>query len=271
MRGTSAASLEQVARAFEPVLQAAGDDASTLGAQLFAVVDALDSSGSLRRALSDPSRDGDAKAGLASGLLAGKVDPRVVDIVSAFARARWSAEADLTEAVEQVAADAVLAGAQSAGLLAQVEDELFRLDRTLVGQRELRRALTDRSATSENRTALVRRLIEGKVAAPTQQLVERAAATPRGRTMATTLALLGRLAARRRQRLLAAVSTASPLTDAQVTRLRSLLENAYGRQVQLNIALDPQVLGGLRIQVGAEVVDSTVLARLDDARRRLAG
>ena len=50
-----------------------------------------------------------------------------------------------------------------------------------------------------------------------------------------------------------------------------MLEQTYGRAVKLNISLDPDVLGGLRIQVGQEVVDSTVAARLDDARRRLAG
>lgn len=271
MRGTSAASLDAVAAGFEPVLRAAGPAAATIGAQLFALVDALDSSGSLRRALSDPSRSAEDKAALATQLLTGKVDDRVVGVASAVARARWSAESDLTEAVEQLAADAVLAAAQSDGTLEQVEDEIFRFDRVLVGQRDLRRALTDRSTTAENRTALVRTLLEGKVTSTTQQLVERAAAAPRGRTMATALSLLGRLAARRRERLLAAVTAATELTPAQEARLIGLLERAYGRQISLNVSVDPDVLGGLRIQVGSEVVDSTMLNRLDDARRRLVG
>lgn len=271
MRGTSTASLAAVEAGFEPVLRAAGAQAATLGSQLFAVVDALDGSGSLRRAMSDPSRSGDDKAGLVRGLLSGKVDDRVVDAMSSFARARWSGEADLAEAVEQLAADAVLASAQATGTLERVEDELFRFDRALIGQRELRRALTDRRATPALRATLVRNLLGDKVEPATLQLVERAAIAPRGRTMSTMLVLLGRLAARRRELLIAAVSTATPLSPAHVARLTGLLERAYGRAVQLNIAVDPEVLGGMRVQVGAEVVDSTVLARLDDARRRLAG
>jgi F-type H+-transporting ATPase subunit delta len=37
----------------------------------------------------------------------------------------------------------------------------------------------------------------------------------------------------------------------------------------VQVLLDPHVLGGLRVQVGPEVIDATVLARLADARRRL--
>ena len=271
MRGTSGASATSVAAAFEPVLRAAGPEAGTLGAQLYAVVDALEGSGSLRRALSDPSRDAEGKARLVAGLLTGKVDERVVDAVSALARARWTSEADLTEALDELAAEAVLASAQSAGTLEGVEDELFRLDRLLLTQPELRRALTDRSAAPENRTALVHQLLGGKVQPATLQLVERAAASPQGRTMASSLTRLGELAARRRQLLIASVTAAAPLGPDQAARLVSLLSRAYGRAVQLNITIDPAIVGGLRVQVGPEVVDSTVLARLDDARRQLAG
>lgn len=271
MRGTSQASLEAAALGFEPVLRSAGADGATIGAELFAVVDALDSSGSLRRALSDPSRDGQSKADLATGLLRGKVDERAAEVVAALARGRWSAEADLVEAIEELAADSVLASAESAGTLAEVEDELFRLDRVLVGQRDLRRALTERSAAPADRSALVRRLFDGKVAPQTLQLLERAATAPRGRSITAATTMFGRLAARRRERLVAAVSVAAPLSSAQQERLRTILERTYGRQVQLNVTLEPEVIGGMRIQVGSEVVDSTVLANLDDARRRLAG
>lgn len=271
MRGTSGASAAAVAAAFEPVLRAAGTGAAELGAQLYAVVDALEGSGSLRRALSDPSREPQAKASLVAGLLSGKVDDRVVDVVSALARARWSAEEDLVDALEELAADAVLAAAQSAGVLAQVEDELFRMDRVLLAQRDLRRALTERGAEPAQRGALVRSLLEGKVHPTTLQLVERAAVAPRGRSMSASLSRLGDLAARRRELLIASVTAAVVPEPAQLDRLTALLERAYGRDVQLNISIVPEVVGGLRIQVGSEVVDSTVLARLDDARRQLAG
>lgn len=270
MRGVSQASYRAVADGYERVLAAAGADAAGLGGELFGVVDALDRSGALRRALSDPARDGDDKAALAEHLLGGKADPRVVELVGTLARQRWSTPEDLTEALERLAAETVLAAAQAGGDLERVEEELFRFGRFLAHERGVREALTDRMATPEARVTVARTLLAGKVHPVTAQLVERAAREPRGRTITSTLADLGRLAALRRQRLLATVTVAVPPTPAQLERLTALLTRAYGRAVQVNVAVDPEVVGGLRVVVGDEVVDATVLARLDEVRRRLA-
>ena len=45
----------------------------------------------------------------------------------------------------------------------------------------------------------------------------------------------------------------------------------YGRQVHLNEIVDPDVLGGMRVEIGDDVIDGTVSSRLDDARRKLVG
>jgi F-type H+-transporting ATPase subunit delta len=85
-----------------------------------------------------------------------------------------------------------------------------------------------------------------------------------------TLGHVGDLAAARRRRVVAAVTSRTELTPGQVERLRGILATAYGSDIQVNVTVDPSVVGGLRVQVGADVVDATVLSRLDDARRRLA-
>jgi F-type H+-transporting ATPase subunit delta len=269
MRGTSLASLTAAQERFAPVLTAAGKQAADLGEQLFAVVDALDSSGSLRRTLSDPAIDADAKAGLVSAVLA-RSDERVVTAVSGLARSRWTSEDDLGDAVEQLGFDAVLASAEASNQLEQVEDELFRITRSLVGQREVRQALFDPRVPGDKRADLAENLLRGKVADATLAVARRAAASPRGRRFVATLGLVGELAAARRERLVASVTSGSELSQAQLDRLGALLQQEYGQDLQLNVTVDPEILGGLRIQVGADVVDSTVLARLADARRRLA-
>lgn len=269
MRGTSLASLGAAQHRFEPVLSAAGAQGITLGEQLFAVVDALDSSGSLRRTLSDPAIDGDSKAGLVSSVL-GRLDARVVDAVSDLVKARWSSAEDLIEAVERLGFDAVLASAQAGKELERVEDELFRITRSLVGQREVRQALFDPRVPGDKRADLAENLLRGKVTDATLAVARRAAASPRGRRFVATLGLVGDLAAARRERLVASVTSGSELSQAQLDRLGALLQQEYGQDLQLNVTVDPAIIGGLRIQVGADVVDSTVLARLADARRRLA-
>lgn len=269
MRGTSLASLTAAQERFAPVLTAGGKQAAELGEQLFAVVDALDSSGSLRRTLSDPALPADAKTGLVRSVLA-SLDERVVAAVSDLVSARWTSEEDLADAVEQLGFDAVLASAEASNELERVEDELFRITRSLVGQREVRSALFDPRGTRENRVKLVDNLLEGKVTDATLQVARRATASPRGKRFVATLGDVAELAAERRQRLVASVTSGSELSQAQMDRLGSILQQAYGRDLQLNVTVDPEILGGLRIQVGADVVDSTVLARLADARRRLA-
>lgn len=79
------------------------------------------------------------------------------------------------------------------------------------------------------------------------------------------------LAAERRDELTALVTVAAPLTDQQAARLRSALERIYGKAVTLQVVLEPDVIGGIRVQVGDEVVDATVVRRLDEARRHISG
>lgn len=271
MRATSQASLRAAADRWEPVLRQAGAEAAGYGEQLFVVVDALDHSAGLRRALTEPTREGDDKAAMATGLLRGKVDDAVVDLVAGAARDRWSSDKDLVEALEELGAVSFLAAAESAGTLTRLEEDVFRLTRMLSENRDLRFALGDRDATAQRRTALLRSVLADKVTPETLGLLTRAVRALRQRSIAAALARIADLAAQRRRQLVAVVTTASPITTAQQERLADLLNRAYGRDVQLNIAVDATVIGGFRIQVGDELVDATILSRLDRARRRLAG
>src|SRR5690606_10545384 len=270
MRGTSQESRDEVLRGFDPVALAAGKDGVALAAQLFAVVDALDASGSLRRALTDPARPGKDKGDLVDTLFTG-ADSRVRDVVRAFVSQRWSEEGDLADSITEAGFTALLASAEATGKLEAVEEQLFRVERTLTAERDLLVALSDRSAPREARVKLLNGVLTGKLEAVTTALLERAVAAPRGRRLITTIRHLVVMAAERRGRGVARVTAAVELSAAQRKRLAGILKAAYGREIQLNVAVAPQVLGGIKVQGGSEVVDGTVLARLDDARRRLVG
>jgi F-type H+-transporting ATPase subunit delta len=269
MRGTSRASLAQVERRWDPVLARAKGKGLELGAELFVVVDALDGSSSLLRGLADPSADAEAKATLAAQALP-SADKRVVALVQDVARQRWSADRDLSDSLELLGRTAVLTAAEARGELDTVEDELFRLTRALFGQREVRAALTDPAAPSASRAGLAEAILGGQSTEATLTLARRAAAAPRGHRFVPTLGHIADLIAERRNRQVANVLTAAPLSPAQTDRLREILGRVLGREVELNVSVDPRVIGGLRVQSGSDVVDATVLARLSDARRRLA-
>ena len=182
----------------------------------------------------------------------------------------WHSPADLREAVETLAAEAALVSAEGDGALDDVEDELFRFARLLDREPELRAALTDPGLPEDRKTGLVRALLGERARPATVRLVEVAVTRPRGRSLERVLEELSRLAAARRQRLVAEVRVASPLDDAQTARLAGSLARLYGRPVQLQVDVDPAVLGGVQVRVGDEVLDGTVARRLAEVRRRLA-
>lgn len=266
MRGASQAALTLASERFEPIL--ANADGAALADQLFGVVDILAGSGALRRNFTDPARAGQDKAGLATALLRGKVDDDVVDLMAAMVQERWSDEEDLAEALELLAIDAALSAAEHDERLVKVSDDVFRFDRAVTGNRELRAALSDRTRSTEDRAQLAKALLNG--AEPESvQLIDRVVRSSESTSVSNGLARVMNRAAERRRRRLAQVTTAVPLTPAQTERLTDILSRTYDAPVTLNVGVDPAIIGGIRITIGSDVIDATVLARLADAARRI--
>jgi len=271
MRATSQASLDEATGTWETALGSTGSNAAQLGEELFAVVDILDDSAALRRALTEPNREGEAKAGLVTGVFEGKVSEETLDLLSGLARSRWSAEGDFAEACEQLGITALLVSAEARGELASLEDDLFRITRTLGDNRDVRLALANKDRTRQERVDLLKSVFGSHVGHEALTLATRTISSGRAKSVTAGLLQVSELAAERRRRLLAVVTVAVPLSTAQQERLTDMLARAYDRTVQVNITVDPAVVGGLRIQVGDEVVDGTTLSRLEEARRRVAG
>lgn len=271
MRATSQASLDAATATWETTLKATDGRAAELGQELFAVVDILDNSAALRRALTEPNREGEDKARLAADVFGGKVSEETVDLLSGLARSRWSAEGDFADAAEQLGVTAVLISAEAGGELATLENDLFLITQTLGDNRELRLALANKDRSPLDRVGLLSSVFGTHISAEALTLAGRTITSGRAKSVTAGLLEVSELAARRRKMLLAVVTAAVPLTKAQQERLEDMLRRAYGRSVHVNLTVDPAVVGGLRIQVGDEIVDGTMLSRLQEARRRVAG
>jgi F-type H+-transporting ATPase subunit delta len=269
VRGSSRASLALAKERLTETL--AGDaDPGQLGDELFAVTGLLDSEAMLRRMLSDPTRQAEAKAGLVQQLFGGRIGAPALDLVSALVAGRWSEPADLTDTCEQLAALAIVEVAEREGSLDDVEDELFRFGRVVNAEPELRAALSNPFFPADRKRDLLNALLAGKVTGPTMRLVTQAAVQPRGRTLDASLDEFAQLAAERRERLVAEVHVAIALTAEQRRRLGAALAAAYGHDVHLNVVLDPQVIGGISVQIAGEIIDGSTASRLAELRRRLA-
>jgi F-type H+-transporting ATPase subunit delta len=269
MRGASRASLGAAREKLASVIEA-GAEAGPLGDELFAVTTLLDAQPALLRSLSDSSRDAEAKTALAAQLLEGKVGPATLEVLTAAVSARWSVPDDLADAAEQLAALAIVETADAGGQLDELEDELFRFGRIVNATPDLRAILSSPFSSGAGKQALISELLDGKVTAPTLRLIVQAAVHPRGRSLDASLAEYARLAAQRRARLVAEVHVATGLTDSQRSRLAAALAAAYGHEVHLNVVLDPDVIGGISIKTGDELIDGSMAARIASLRRRMA-
>jgi F-type H+-transporting ATPase subunit delta len=253
MQGASREGLKAVRSRLSEVAAAA--DAGTLARAaegLFAVVTLLDREARLRRSLGDPTTDSAAKDALLDGLLGSQLDATALGLVKDVSGQRWSSARNLVDALEIVAATATFLAAETSGELDRVSDELFRFERVLASSPELRATLTDRGLANDRKKALLDGLLEGKAA------------------LEDGLEQFAELAADVRSRSLATVTTAVALDDAQQQRLAASLTAQLGREVQLQLEVDPTVVGGVLVRVGDEVIDGSTRSRLAEARRALA-
>jgi F-type H+-transporting ATPase subunit delta len=269
MLGSSRGSLTTCQEGLDALRQDPGF--AGLPAELFAVAALLDAESGLRNTLADSGQGAPAREALARDVLGGRVSDLALRVVTMVVTTRWSSDVDLVFALEQLADQAAFTVAEVDGTLDATEEELFLFGRALDASPDLQMALTDPSQDAATKARIVRDLLAGRATSATAQVLEYAVGHLHGRRIDAVVDDLGDLAARQRERVVAEVRVSAPLTDEQHRRLAAALSRLKGRTVQLNVAIDPSVLGGVHVRVGDEVIDGTVAARLEQARRAVLG
>lgn len=240
-----------------------------LGDELYAVAGLLGRERAMLRHLADSSIAAGARTGLVDKTLGERLSAPTLDVLRKIVAARWSRPGDLRIAVEEVGLQALLHVAESAGELERVEDELFRFGRILDGDAELRGHLSDPSAALDRRLALLDAVLADKVSATTRRILHNGLGSSGGRAFQPVVEQLVATVATRRHRSIARITAPTPLSEEQETRLGAVLGRIYGREISLQVEVDEQLLGGLVVQVGDDMIDGSVAAQLDRARAGL--
>jgi F-type H+-transporting ATPase subunit delta len=244
-------------------------DTAQFSADLFTALTVLSSSVGLRRALTDNSRDAASKAELISNLFGKNVTDAAKTLFSQAASLRWSNPAEIADAIENLAVESASAAADKSGELEKLENQLFDFARVLIANPDFRQALNTASDTDANKVSLLESVVNGKYSLPTINLLKRVVVLRRGRSIDATLATYSHYVSNSRNRLVAHVKTAIALTDSQTSSLIAALTKQMGREVHVNIEIDPKVLGGISIRYADDVIDGTVVNRLAEASRAL--
>jgi len=234
--------------------------------ELFAAVRVLAGSSQLSGALSDASVPAEPRRDVVSRVFGG-YSTATVSVLDAAVSERWSSAGDLISGIEE-------AGIRAAAIAApqvDLEAELFSVARTIAANPELELALGSRLGDSAAKGALIEKLLGGRASESTVIVVSSLVQVPRERRVRSMLSRALRVVADQRGRAAATVFAASSLTADQTSRLQSTLAARYGTDISLNVVIDPTVVGGVRIEIGDDVIDATVSSRLSDLRHRLAG
>ena len=269
MLGASRGALARLSEALDARRGSDGFDG--LAAELFAVGDLLDREIALRTTLADSGQSTAMRESLVRQVLGGRVSELAVSVVVDAVCERWSDQGDLVLAIEALAEQAAFTIAEQDGTLDATEEELFRFGRAIDASPELQMALTDPAQAASVKSAIVADLLRGRSTQATQQVLEYAVDHLHGQRLDVVIDGLCDLAAKQRNRVVAQVRVAAPLEPDQERRLVAALSQMKGREVRLNIAVDPTVLGGVHVTVGDDVIDGTIATRMEQARRVVLG
>ena len=271
MRGEASRIADRESRdSLAPKLRDTREDAWRIGNELFTITKVLDDSIQLERALTDPSRPVADKVAVLKELLGDNAHPMTMEIMTDLVSRRWSRARDIANAVEDFGVDAMMYYADATDATLQVSIELSELHSALLNLPVVRAKLYDYQATSEARVKLFREVFSGKTLNKvTMRLAEHATCNLRRRRYLETIPWLINKFSRHMGESMVTVTTATPLKKEQIKRLVEVYSAKVGRQVHINSVVDPTVLGGMRIQVGDEVTDNTVVAQLQNLHRKV--
>ena len=150
-----------------------------------------------------------------------------------------------------------------------IEDDLFRFARALDANDDLRSALGDRTIPAERRIAIVEELMGGTAMPVSVGLVSMVVGADRAGDLPGIVDRFLELSAEERQHEVAEVRAAVPLDDRLRDRLAKALSEATGKEVEVKVVVDPDVLGGVVARIGDTVIDGTVRRRLDQLKERI--
>lgn len=272
LKGSSRLSLVATRAQLEKlILSSDASVASKVSADLLAIVTVLDSSIALRRALTDYARDAASKVELSKTVFSGVQSENAFALLSTMVGLRWSSPRDLGDVIELLGVEAASVAVEKASQLDQLESELFAFAQIVAKNPELRATFALRSTSEVKKSDLVSALLSGKALQASIDLISFLVDHPRGRNLESGLNEFADVISARKARLIAHVVSANPLTSEQTTRLTGALTKMMGHEIRVNVSVEKEVLGGLSIRIADELIDGTLIARLAQADRLLAG
>ncbi|WP_448858893.1 F0F1 ATP synthase subunit delta [Corynebacterium propinquum] len=243
---------------------------SQTGLEIFEVVEAIEGDRPLRVALANNAAPSEQRVALADEVFSKHLAASALTVVKRAVELSWSNPRDLRVGLVAAARRIILRGAENNNQLERVEQELFALSRVLHREGELSMLLSDRRVEVSKRRSLLARLLEGKNVTMFSEALALQAVGRIEKDPAGDLVALAEQAAELRGYRIARVVSAGDLTSEQSAVLAEKLHSIYDHRMSIHNEVDANILGGVRIHVGNEVIDGSTKAKLERMRTALA-
>lgn len=235
--------------------------------ELFAAGRVIGDSAQLRSLLADSASAATEKEAVIDAVFSA-FSAKTIAVLSTVASNRWSSQDDLLAGIEELG---LRAAAESAPPGIEIERELFAFGQAIDSSNELELAVGSTLGDAGAKVALLDALLAKKVSPQTLAVLRQLVQQPRGRRIRKLLKQAAAIIADQAGQSIATITTARALDPAQVDRLRTGLSKSYGRQLRINQIIDPAVIGGVRVQVGDDILDGSISSKLKDLQLQLAG
>ncbi|HWU94071.1 MAG TPA: F0F1 ATP synthase subunit delta [Sphingomonas sp.] len=162
--------------------------------------------------------------------------------------------------------------ARDSKTLAQVEDSLATVARALAESADFKALtaspLVSRGDAAKAVAAVAKSL---KLDGTTANFLGVLAENRRLGQLPAVIRSFRQLAAAHRGETTALVTSAHPLSADQVSALKQQLRTRIGREVAIDLSVDPSLLGGLVVKIGSQMIDSSIKTRLNSLAHAMKG
>jgi F-type H+-transporting ATPase subunit delta len=159
--------------------------------------------------------------------------------------------------------------AQEQNLVDQVERELDLVLHAAAGSKELQMLLELRTISAEVKHAALDKAFGGKLSTLTLNFLHVLIAKRREAILADVKNEFVALANQARGIIEVEVRSARPLDSDVLAALQNKLAARFGKQVQMHTRVEPELIGGLVVRVGDQLLDGSVKTRLQRLKSRL--
>ena len=260
------ATREALASAVAAFSTVEGGDDLTCGEQLLESGRIIGGSPPLRSVLADHSTGTAEKRGILGALFSSYL-PATLNLLGAIVAGRWSSANDLLAGIEEIGIRAIAA---SAPAQPAIEAELYDFAQLVRSSSALEFAIGSKLGSVESKADIVDALLAGKATPQTRAIIRHLVQQPRDRRIGELLRFAISIVVDQAGLALATVISAKSLRPEQLDRLRRGLELRYGRGLRINQVNDPALIGGVRVEIGADVIDGTVATKIKNLRLQLA-